>query len=170
MKKIYIAGPDVFEKDARKRGEEYKKLCMEYGYEGLFPLDNELNVKGSPKEIACAIFKANVAMIDRCDIVIANLNPFRGKESDSGTVWECGYAYAKGKTIYGYMQDVRSYKERFSLDEMKKEGGLCFDMDEKIIEDFDHPLNLMLACSVHKIVAGNFEAALKELHVQATYT
>ena len=32
------------------------------------------------------IFQANQAMIESCDIIIANLNPFRGPELDSGTV------------------------------------------------------------------------------------
>ncbi len=168
MKKIYIAGPDVFEADAKERGERYKKLCMQYGYEGLFPLDNEIALCGSPNEVACTIFKANVEMIDACDIVIANLNPFRGKESDSGTVWECGYAYAKGKEVYGYMQNVRNYKERFSEEETQKEGDRLLDADGKIIEDFGYPLNLMIACSVQKIVAGSFEDALKELHAQSS--
>ncbi|WP_457746254.1 nucleoside 2-deoxyribosyltransferase, partial [Sulfurimonas sp.] len=40
MKKIYIAGPDVFESDSIERGEKLVALCKEYGYIGLYPLDN----------------------------------------------------------------------------------------------------------------------------------
>ena len=34
------------------------------------------------------IYRANVAMIQRADLVMANLNPFRGAEPDSGTAFE----------------------------------------------------------------------------------
>lgn len=163
MKKIYIAGPDVFEKDAFERGKKYRRLCEKYGFEGLYPLDNEVDFSVGKKEAARAIFEANKKMIDECDIVIANLNPFRGKESDSGTVWECGYAYGKSKAVYGYMQDTREYIERFLKDEKKEEDGCFYDTHERIIEDFSHPLNLMIASSVKEIVQGGFEDVLRLL-------
>lgn len=166
MKKIYIAGPDVFEKDAIERGRKYRALCVEYGYEGLYPLDNEVDFSVGKKEAAYQIFEANKKMIDACDIVIANLNPFRGKESDSGTVWECGYAYAKGKVVYGYMEDTREYMQRFSNDEITEEDGRFYDNKGRSIEDFSYPLNLMLACSI-KIVQGGFEDVLKELRAHS---
>ena len=160
MKKIYIAGPDVFEKDAIERGRRYRELCKKYGYEGLYPLDNEVDFSIGKQEAARQIFEANRKMIDMCDIVIANLNPFRGKESDSGTVWECGYAFGKGKVVYGYMDDTREYLKRFAEDEKKEENGRFYDKQGRAIEDFDYPLNLMLACSI-QIVKGGFEDALK---------
>ncbi len=162
MKKIYIAGPDVFEKNAVEIGKKYRDLCRKYGFEGLYPLDNEVDFSTGKKNAARQIFEANRKMIDECDIVVANLNPFRGKESDSGTVWECGYAFAKGKIVYGYMRDTREYLERFEKAETKEENGRFYDMQGKVIEDFSHPLNLMLACSI-KIVQGDFKEALKVL-------
>jgi len=36
------------------------------------------------------------------------------------------------------------------------------DIDGKIIEDFDYPINLMIACSA-KIITGGFEDVLKFL-------
>ena len=88
MKKIYLAGFDVFAPDARQRGAQMKMLCAGRGCIGLYPLDNEA---------ACAadIFAGNCGLIDQADAVIANLNPFRGQEPDSGTCFEVGYAFAK---------------------------------------------------------------------------
>ena len=40
MKKIYLAGSDVFLENAQDEGDRLKKLCKEYGFEGYFPLDN----------------------------------------------------------------------------------------------------------------------------------
>lgn len=157
MKKIYIAGPDVFLPNAKEVGEAHKKICEKYGFKGLFPLDNEIS--GDTKhDIAKKIAFANIDLIKECDIVVANLNPFRGKEPDSGTVWECGFGYALGKEVVYYMDDTRAYIDRFSQDE-KKDGK---DLNGRDIEDFDLPVNLMISCTA-KVVQGDFELAIKSL-------
>ena len=43
MKKIYIAGTDVFEQNSIEIGERYVKLCQKYGFQGLYPLDNKID-------------------------------------------------------------------------------------------------------------------------------
>lgn len=163
MKKIYIAGPDVFEKDSIEIGQRYIKLCKQYGFEGLYPLDNVINFNQPKQKIAKDIFEANKNLIDECDIVIANLNSFRGKESDSGTIWECGYASAIGKKVYGYIHRKTTYLEQFQKDEKLAHGDTFCDLNGKMIEDFDHPVNLMIACSVEEIVIGNFEDVLEKV-------
>ena len=93
MQKIYLAGPDVFLPNAIEEGKRLKALCQNYGFEGLFPMDNIITGQ-SPKEIALKIQEAKKHMIHACDIVIANLSPFRGPEPDSGTV--CPSVWKKG--------------------------------------------------------------------------
>ena len=162
MKKIYIAGPDVFEKNSIEIGKNYVDLCEQYGFSGQYPLDNVINFNQAKHKIALDIYLANQKLIDECDIVIANLNSFRGKEADTGTVWECGYASGKGKIVYGYMNSTRSYVEQFL--NKKEENGLFWDEDDRFIEDFNHPINLMVACSVIKLVEGDFEDALRSIN------
>jgi nucleoside 2-deoxyribosyltransferase len=163
VKKIYIAGPDVFEKDSIEIGKKLVALCASYGYEGLYPLDNVVDFSQSKHKIADDIFKANIEMIQAADIVVANLNPFRGKEADSGTVWECGYAWGLNKEVYGYMQHKCNYIDTFSTDEKFARDGYMVDDKERLIEDFSYPINLMIACSVKEIVIGEFEDVLKRL-------
>lgn len=163
MKKIYIAGPDVFELDSINIGKKLVALCEKYGYEGLYPLDNVVDFSQEKNKIAQDIYEANVAMIERADIVIANLNPFRGKEPDSGTVWECGFASAKGKDVYGYMNSTKDYIQTFSSDEKFEKDSIVVDKNDTLIEDFAYPVNLMISCSVNKIIQGNFEDVLKYL-------
>jgi nucleoside 2-deoxyribosyltransferase len=163
MEKIYIAGPDVFEADSIEIGKQLVALCEEYGYEGLYPLDNVVDFSQSKQKIAQDIFKANIKMIEKADIVIANLNAFRGKEPDSGTVWECGYAYGMGKAVYGYMKDTKPYLETFSKDEKIQKEGAFWDSENRFIEDFENPVNLMIACSA-QIILGDFETVLKTLN------
>jgi nucleoside 2-deoxyribosyltransferase len=35
--RIYLAGPEVFLKNAKEVGEQKKALCRKYGFEGMFP-------------------------------------------------------------------------------------------------------------------------------------
>ena len=163
MKKIYIAGPDVFEPDSVEIGKRYSALCKEYGFKGLYPLDNIVDFDQEKQKIAHDIFVANVKLIQEADIVIANLNPFRGKEADSGTVWECGYAIALGKEVYGYMDNTSNYLEQFKPEEKQLQNNLHVDLDAKTIEDFNHPINLMIACSCSEIIKGGFKDVLEEL-------
>ena len=163
MKKIYIAGFDVFESNSIEIGKKYVQLCKNYGFEGLYPLDNIVDFNQEKRKIAQDIFKANVNLINQCDIVIANLNSFRGKEADSGTVWECGYATALGKEVYGYMKKEQNYIDSFSKDEKKVIDNVTYDLENRVIEDFDYSINLMIACSIQKMIFGDFEDCLKEI-------
>lgn len=143
--KIYIAGPDVFSNDAVEIGKKYKALCENQGFEGLYPLDN---VCSTSKEIA----EGNFGLIDKCDVIIANMNPFRGKEPDSGTCCEVGYAIAKGKRVICYMSDTRSMVEKYGTVD---ENGMN-------VENFGLPLNLMIAEKAD-IIKGDFEMAVNFL-------
>ena len=144
-KKIYLAGFDVFRPDAVDFGHRCRELCARYGMEGLYPLDNAAMEPGD-------IFAGNLLMIDRCDYVAARLDPFRGVEPDSGTCFELGYAHAKGKRIYGYLENDAPLRDR--LGEVDAEGFA--------VEDFGFPVNLMLAIPT-RLVRGSLEDCLKQI-------
>jgi len=166
MLKIYLAGPDVFETDAIEQGKRLKSLCLEYGFEGLFPLDNEITGDGTSYDIAKTIREANVKLIESCDIVMANLNPFRGLEPDSGTVYEVGYAAALGKEVYAYASDIRPMVERVREKQMLSEDAeLC--QEGKIIEDFGLSHNLMM---LDLVVANSAEQCLAHIAKREKHT
>lgn len=162
MTKIYLAGPDVFEPDAIEQGKRLKALCEKYGFIGLFPLDNEINQDGTPYEVAKRIREANIALIHKCDIVVANLNPFRGLEPDSGTVYEVGYATALNKRVYAYAKDHRPMIQRIREGQSLSERAThC--KDGKVIEDFGQTLNLMM---LDILVAESIEEVLQQLQAK----
>lgn len=163
MKKIYLAGFDVFKEDSIEIGEEKKNLCSELGFKGLYPLDSEVNIQNLPKkEGAKIIYRGNIDLIREADIVIANLNPFRGLEPDSGTVFECGYALALGKQVVGYLEDLSALIDKVPSGVTLKDG-VVYHLDEQgmVVEDFDLPLNLMLGCSIP--LYSNFRECLNSL-------
>lgn len=153
--KIYLAGPDVFEKDALAQGEALKQLCNDFGFEGLFPLDNVIK-EDNPTKMAEAIRLANIELIRQADIIMANLDSFRGFEPDSGTVYEVGFAEALGKPVYGYTPDLSTLKERLmNVQDLHKDAKYC--LDEKLIEDFGLSHNLMFS---HTLVATDPRSCL----------
>ena len=156
MKKIYLAGPDVFEPNAIEVGEMLKQLAAQYGFIGLFPLDNTIPPKQTPHETARAIRDANIKLIESADIVMANLNPFRGIEPDSGTVFEVGYACALNKDVYCYAADCREMITRIrDNQQLSADAILC--QEGKAIEDFKLSHNLMM---IDLVVAEDAESCL----------
>jgi nucleoside 2-deoxyribosyltransferase len=149
--KVYLAGPDVFFPNALEVGAEKKRICAEYGFEGLFPLDNELQTANLGKsETAEAIFQANCKAMDEADFVIANMMPFRGVSTDAGTAFEIGYVYAQGKPVFGYGSDGLSYLERVLKTDLEAVGDPPQDRLGMHVEDFDLTDNLMLVCAVRR--------------------
>ncbi|MCD6299925.1 MAG: nucleoside 2-deoxyribosyltransferase [Dehalococcoidales bacterium] len=53
------------------------------------------------------IFELDIKQVNSARIVVALLD---GQDVDSGTCIELGYAYAKGKKIFGLLTDFRAYK------------------------------------------------------------
>jgi nucleoside 2-deoxyribosyltransferase len=95
--KIYLAGP-LFNTAERNFNSELTKLLREKGHEVWLPQEFE-QMTMTPKQI----FAKDVEGIDWADVVVANMD---GPDPDSGTCWECGYAYRK-KAIIVFRTDFR---------------------------------------------------------------
>ncbi len=165
--KIYLAGPDVFLKNASLVLKKKKELCEKYGFIGLSPLDNEIENFENGKRATGTIIKfANQDLIKQSDVIIANLNSFRGFEPDSGTCFECGYADALGKLVYGYtsgstlnmISRYQKYGHAISSSE-----NITTDELGNSIENFGFPLNLMIAGG-NNLIFSTFEDCLEDLY------
>lgn len=151
--KLYLAGPDVFRPDAAVWAAEVRESCHAAGHEALIPLDGDL------KETAAAIYRSNLQCIAAADAVLANLNPFRGAEPDSGTCVEIGYALALGKPVIGYAADLRPLRERLEASGPGSDGRWR-DATGHLVEDFGLPFNLMLAVPLPLVQGGVAQALL----------
>jgi nucleoside 2-deoxyribosyltransferase len=141
--KIYLAGPDVFLPDAVEMGQRKIAICARHGMTGCYPLDNVIDRDAA--DASLQIYKANEAMMDRCDAIIANLTPFRGPGADAGTVYELGYMAARGKFCLGYSNDPAVYADRVRrFTKIERRDGRLVDADGLTVEDFGHNDNLMM--------------------------
>ncbi|MCM2307974.1 MAG: nucleoside 2-deoxyribosyltransferase [Sulfuritalea sp.] len=147
--RLYLAGPDVFRPDAGAWAAQARALCREQGHEALVPLDE---AQGT----ALDIYRSNLRLIVAADAVLANLNPFRGAEPDSGTCVEIGYALALGKPVIGYLDALVPLRERLQAVGADSD---CRDAAGWSVENYGLPLNLMLAVPL-QLVQGGLAAAL----------
>jgi nucleoside 2-deoxyribosyltransferase len=138
--KIYLAGP-LFTAAEQEFNRRLRDHLEKAGHSVWLPQEQE------PRErSARAIFETDVAGLDASQVVVANMD---GSDPDSGTCWECGYAYKK-KPIILFRTDFR-------------EAG---DVPGS-------PFNLMLSASADKVIlaplasvedlAGRIVSALAQL-------
>lgn len=97
--RIYLAGPDVFRRDAKCAGKRLKTICGEFGLCGLYPLDGE-PIDLSRPNASKLIYNANVNKLRAADAIVANITPFRGPHMDPGTAFEIGYARHAGLPVF----------------------------------------------------------------------
>jgi len=117
--RVYLAGPDVFFPNAMEIGQAKKDICAQFGFEGVCPLDADFSglfELGNPADRGYMSFNLMVELMDSCDLVIANMTPFRGPSMDVGTAVEIGYMHGCGKPVFGYTNVVADYADRVEPD------------------------------------------------------
>jgi len=151
--RVYLAGPDVFLRDAFDIAKRKKGICDDWGFEGVSPIDKEPPPEGlSNLRSAMKISRGNEALMDDCDLIIANMTPFRGPSLDAGTAFEMGYMRGRGKPVFGYSNTSATYLERVReccpVDVTPREDGRYEDPYHMRIENFGLLDNLMLEGAV----------------------
>jgi nucleoside 2-deoxyribosyltransferase len=155
MRRCYLAGPDVFHPQMTDLAAGKRDLCARHGLTGCFPLDNAADLSNlSGRDAALAIYQANIALIESCDLLIANLTPFRGVSADPGTVFELGYMTALGRPVAGYSLETASYPMRVR-DSAWAASDSSLDRDGQQIEDFGLGDNLMLAGALNALTGSD---------------
>src|SRR5687768_3291888 len=95
--KLYFAGP-LFTSAERAWNNAVATALRDGGHDVFLPQEQE------PGKDAAGIFSTDVGGIDWADALVAIMD---GPDPDSGTAWECGYAYGK-KPILLVRTDFRA--------------------------------------------------------------
>lgn len=101
--KIYVAGP-LFTTAERDLNRQVAELLESLGHTVFLPQAHEVELRDKEEPLAAAIFRQDWTQVEAADLILANLD---GPDPDSGTCWEVGFAYARGKRIVGYRTDFR---------------------------------------------------------------
>lgn len=123
--KVYMAGP-LFTMGERAINEIVASILRELGHEVYLPQEVE-----GERHSHAAIFQAHMAGLDRAEVIVACVD---GADADSGTCWELGYAYAKGKQSLIYRTDFRYGNEVVNLMMTESVPDLIFDPEANAVE------------------------------------
>lgn len=96
--KIYLAGP-LFTTPEREFNAQLASRLRALGHELFVPQEHPASTPTGK-----AIFHKDLAGLDWADGVVAIMD---GADPDSGTCWECGYAYATRKPVVLFRSDLR---------------------------------------------------------------
>ena len=148
--RVYLAGPEVFFPDPHAAGAAKKRLCVETGFEGVYPLDNVIERAEhlNPQELARRISHGNERLMRSCDLLIANCTPFRSVSMDVGTAFEIGFMRALGRPVLGYSNTPVDYAAR--VGRVAEAASAIWDAESHAadIEDFGLAENLMIAVAI----------------------
>ena len=154
----YMAGPWVFRsapdiESFRQRVRDFCDGPLQGAIMPIFPMDPIVNLSRNgmpftmditdPVKIA-AHCRRHIA---RCDVIVADVTPFRGVQPDPGTVLEIGFAHGAGKGVWLYSEKpIPRLRDR-----LWAEGLISVyiskdrDRDGYLIEDFGLPVDTMLS-------------------------
>jgi nucleoside 2-deoxyribosyltransferase len=103
MKTVYLAAP-LFSEAECDFNRKLKSELQSLGFHVFLPQEDSNNVHDKPNRQKI-IFDKNLKGIENSDILVAVID---GPDVDSGTAWEIGYAFAKGKPVIGLRTDFRT--------------------------------------------------------------
>lgn len=160
---VYLSGFERYDVNGDAIYHKMKELCRKNGLIAVSPLDDAPGFSGmetdNPYTLAANLFDNYQRHVRHCDIIIANLNDYRGYEPCNDVGFECGMGFQLGKKLYGYMDSTEPLIHR--LPHLGEASGFR-DHTGCNVENFNYPANLMFACSM-KIFEGNFAEILLEV-------
>jgi nucleoside 2-deoxyribosyltransferase len=132
--KVFIAGP-LFSQAEREFNVRVEEELRRHGFKTFLPqrdvgrLDELLAKEGD--QAYRTIFDRDLKGLDQADVVVAILD---GPDVDSGTAFEVGYAFAKGKPVIGLKTDMRVFAKEEEVNNMLAQGvkALAKNVDEVI--------------------------------------
>lgn len=102
MRTVYLAAP-LFSEAERDFNRKLRDGIKNAGFAVFLPQEDSNNVRTENRQEI--IFNKNRNAIESSDIIVAVVD---GIDIDSGTAWEIGYAFAKGKPVIGLRTDFRT--------------------------------------------------------------
>lgn len=113
MTTIYIAGPECFQANAAPLLGWMRLKSETEGFAVSLPNDDELVFSDTDLRSNADTIYANCHQaMAASDVIICDLEAFRGAEPDGGSVFELGMAFARGMRLYGYTRDARPLKAK----------------------------------------------------------
>jgi nucleoside 2-deoxyribosyltransferase len=126
MKTVYLAAP-LFSEAECDFNRKLRDEIISAGFKVFLPQEDSNNIKDM-KDRQKIIFNKNLKGVENSDILVAVID---GADVDSGTAWEIGFAFAKGKPLLGLRTDFRTLGIEGTVNLMiERSVVLCMSVSE----------------------------------------
>jgi nucleoside 2-deoxyribosyltransferase/uncharacterized protein YbbK (DUF523 family) len=135
---IYLAAP-LFSEAERSYNRFIEELLKKNFFEVYLPQqagdDSEIRDKAEQD----LIFSKNLKALESADIIVAIID---GADADSGTSWEMGYAFARGKRVIGLRTDFRRSGHYEKVNFMLEESAIVVTNTHQLLDEIKSPLTV----------------------------
>lgn len=154
--KLYITGPQKY----YPNGLAELKMCKAFAeYHGFEVINDFSYLENGLKEYE----PIDRSFLDDCDIVIADVNPFRGGEPESSTIFDLGIAFAKKKKIYTHVRDMRDVIHKYPKAHYNEDGKVIDEHGLKYADGYT--LGNLMYMVPGKMIEGGFIECMRALLV-----
>jgi len=134
--RVYIAAP-LFSEAERAYNLSIEELLRKNFFEVYLPQQAGDDSDIRNKEEKDRIFSKNLKALESADIIVANID---GADADSGTAWEMGYAYARGKQIIALRTDFRRSGSHERVNLMLEDSATVVTSTNHLLDAIKSPL------------------------------
>lgn len=133
---VYLAAP-LFSEAEREYNQKISNILTQYAMDVYLP-QNFGDTSHSREEFTQkGIFNKNSEALNEADIIISIID---GADADSGTSWEIGYAYAKGKKIISLRTDFRKVGCNESVNLMLEQSSIIVSDIPSLVKALPCPI------------------------------
>ena len=137
--RVYLAAP-LFSEAERRFNASVAGLLRNNFFEVHLPqeLGDDSSSRGESEQER--LFLSNKKALDESDLLVAIID---GPDADSGTAWEMGYAFARGKPVIALRTDFRRVGEH-------EQVNLMLEHSAGIVQDEDQLLAALISPDLRK--------------------
>ncbi|PKG33233.1 nucleoside 2-deoxyribosyltransferase [Methanoregula sp.] len=133
--RVYLAAP-LFSAAERTYNAYITGLLRKNFFSVHLPQDAGDDSAARGKKEHERLFRLNLAALENSDIVVAVID---GADADSGTSWEMGYAYARGKKIIALRTDFRQVGIDEQVNLMLEQSAGLVSTEEQLLDALSAP-------------------------------
>jgi nucleoside 2-deoxyribosyltransferase/predicted secreted protein len=134
--RIYLAAP-LFSEAERTYNAALTALLEKNLFEVYLPQEAGDDSDMREESEQHRLFQKNLQALNGSDIVVAIID---GADADSGTAWEMGYAFARGKPVYALRTDFRRVGHHEQVNLMLEQSAMVVTTTDNLLSALKAPL------------------------------
>lgn len=134
--RVYLAAP-LFSEAERRYNEYIRDLLASHCFLVYLPQEMGDDSASRHHHEMGDIFQTHCEALNRTDCVVAIID---GADSDSGTAWEMGYAYARGIPVISLRTDFRCAGTHEHVNLMLEQASTVVNTKEDLLQALNSPL------------------------------